>query len=694
MSAVVGALRVSLNIDTAAFDRGLGTAQKGLAGAGAKFEQVGSKLAGVGAKMTVGITGPLAALAASSSKAATESAQAMGQVNAALASMGAASGRTSEQLAALAEKQMKLSTFDDDEILVKSTANLLTFGNIAGEAFDRAQMAALDLATRMGGDLQGATMMIGKALNDPVAGLGKLSKAGIQFTEDQKAQIAAMAASGDAAGAQAIMLAELERQFGGSAKAMRDATPGVDAKQAWGSFQETIGAIVNKVLPPLTALLTRVLDGFNNLSPGMQSTVIGFAAAAAAIGPFTGAIGLALTGVGKVLPLFMKLGPAFTIVKAGFAAMKLAAVTSLPALVPFLVPLGAIALAAGGAYLAFKNWDKITAFVGNMVKGVTGWLKDKLGPIMDWVGDKIKWVADKFKWLDNVVVRNSYIPDMVTSVGAWMGKLPDLMAGPTNAATSATADAFASLQDNLSGMTIEPPGIGDVPDAATDAIGGSPAPGGASADSPATGLLGSLQRIQTGLQGVGDAGRSAFTDVADSILSTAIPALEAMRSATASLGDKIGLIGNALSSLFGAVFGKKFGRVVGAIGQAGASIATAFGGARAMGGPVAAGKSYLVGERGPEMIVPNRAGFVMPNIGRMTMPSRPNLSMPNFLGGANDRGSSQNITVNVNAKDAVLTHTVKDWVMQGVVAATDAGSKLGSAGAQTALYRRHARTIT
>lgn len=36
-------------------------------------------------------------------------------------------------------------------------------------------------------------------------------------------------------------------------------------------------------------------------------------------------------------------------------------------------------------------------------------------------------------------------------------------------------------------------------------------------------------------------------------------------------------------------------------------------GARATGGPVSGGKSYLVGERGPEIITPGVSGYVTPN---------------------------------------------------------------------------------
>lgn len=45
----------------------------------------------------------------------------------------------------------------------------------------------------------------------------------------------------------------------------------------------------------------------------------------------------------------------------------------------------------------------------------------------------------------------------------------------------------------------------------------------------------------------------------------------------------------------------------------GGAIASAFGGARASGGPVHAGTTYLVGERGPEMVTMPRDGYVTPN---------------------------------------------------------------------------------
>jgi hypothetical protein len=59
----------------------------------------------------------------------------------------------------------------------------------------------------------------------------------------------------------------------------------------------------------------------------------------------------------------------------------------------------------------------------------------------------------------------------------------------------------------------------------------------------------------------------------------------------------------------------------------GGAIDNIFGGGRANGGPVNAGTSYVVGERGPELFVPNTSGKIIPN-------------------GGSGRGSTINLTVN------------------------------------------------
>jgi len=62
-----------------------------------------------------------------------------------------------------------------------------------------------------------------------------------------------------------------------------------------------------------------------------------------------------------------------------------------------------------------------------------------------------------------------------------------------------------------------------------------------------------------------------------------------------------------MKSLRGAIAGSGFGQsIIGAIGGT-------FGGARAGGGDVSGGRSYLVGERGPELFIPGSSGTIMSN---------------------------------------------------------------------------------
>jgi hypothetical protein len=52
---------------------------------------------------------------------------------------------------------------------------------------------------------------------------------------------------------------------------------------------------------------------------------------------------------------------------------------------------------------------------------------------------------------------------------------------------------------------------------------------------------------------------------------------------------------------------------LGSTGVAGFGLQQLFGGGRAMGGPVNAGTTYMVGERGPELFMPNASGTIIPN---------------------------------------------------------------------------------
>lgn len=231
---VIKRLSASLSLDTGEFKRGSQDAQN-------EMERLSKRMAAIGATLGVAVVAAFGAVAKAGIEGAIAQKQAVAQVEAALASMGNAAGRTAAQLVATADAQEMSSLFDADVILKQVTANLLTFGNVAGEQFDRAQQAALDMATRLGGEPQAAAIMLGKALNDPIAGITALSRVGVSLSDDQKELIRTMAETGNVAGAQGIILAEVEREFRGAAAAAADATPYRAFQVIMGQIADTVG---------------------------------------------------------------------------------------------------------------------------------------------------------------------------------------------------------------------------------------------------------------------------------------------------------------------------------------------------------------------------------------------------------------------------------------------------------------------
>lgn len=155
----------------------------------------------------------------------SEAQDALAQLEAGIESTGGAAGRSTEELVALSEELQRTTKFSD-EAVQGVEALLLTFTRIRGPEFDDAVGAIADMATRMKGDLQGAALQVGKALNDPILGVTALGRAGVQFTETQKEMIKTFVETNRVVDAQRIILDELETQFGGSAEAARDTLGG------------------------------------------------------------------------------------------------------------------------------------------------------------------------------------------------------------------------------------------------------------------------------------------------------------------------------------------------------------------------------------------------------------------------------------------------------------------------------------
>lgn len=197
---------------------------------------------------------------------AADAQKVMAQTEAVLKSTGTTANGTAQDIANLSEKLMRMTGFEDEAI--QSGANLLlTFKNIRNEAgrgndiFNQTTQAMLDVARAMGTDASTEAIRLGKALNDPIRGITALTRVGIQFTDQQKEQIKALVETGDLMGAQKIILAELQSQFGGSGAAYVTTFAGqLDVlKGELGNMSEEIGFIVMPALQELFAELKELI---------------------------------------------------------------------------------------------------------------------------------------------------------------------------------------------------------------------------------------------------------------------------------------------------------------------------------------------------------------------------------------------------------------------------------------------------
>lgn len=282
-------INIRAGFDMAAFRTSSQNLQKGL-------RKTGKEMEAIGKSMSMALTAPIAGLAALAVFNFDKQAKSIAQVEAGLKSTGGAVGFVSKELQDMASSLQSNSLFGDEDILKNVTAQLLTFTNITGKAFEGAQQVVLDYASRTGRDLMGTSVMIGKALNDPIAGLSALGKAGVQFTDEQKALIKSLVEGGDAAKAQAVILKELETQYGGSAAAAAAAGMGPfkQMSMAIGDLTEDFGKIITEALSPFAIRVKEIAENLKtSLTPQTKKIILLVAALAAGIGPLILVIGTA-----------------------------------------------------------------------------------------------------------------------------------------------------------------------------------------------------------------------------------------------------------------------------------------------------------------------------------------------------------------------------------------------------------------
>ena len=398
-----------------------------------------------------------------------------------LKSTKGASGMTMESLENLSQAMSKNTTFADDEVK-SGEGMLLTFTNIGKNVFPQATAALLDMSQKMGTDTKTQAVQLGKALNDPVKGVTALTKVGVTFTDQQKKQIAAMEKAGNTAGAQKVILAELNKEFGGQAAAAAETYDGKQ-KQVANTMKEIKEIIGSALMPALAALLkpiTPIIQAIGNFVSKNPQLTAAILAVIAVIGTLVGGLSLATTVMGF------------------FTAAQTVA------LGPILLVIAAIAALAAGATLVVTHWQSISGFfigLWNGIKGVFSGIGSWFGSMFDgakqaivntfspsalsdhfngvwksiqstfsnlnpikWGGDLINGIANGIKSaahhvqeaVGNVAqnIRSFLhfsVPDEgpLTDYESWM---PDFMKGLANGIRSSTAPVFNAAKGVASGI--------------------------------------------------------------------------------------------------------------------------------------------------------------------------------------------------------------------------------------------------
>jgi phage-related minor tail protein len=191
---------------------------------------------------------------------------AVAQTNAVLESTRHAAGLTSTEIIGLS-KTISNNTLYQDDMVLSAENMLLTFTNITKDIFPETTQAVLDMSTALGQDLSSSAIQLGKALNDPINGVSALQRVGVTFSNAQQEMIATMVKSGNTMEAQRYILAELNKEFGGSAQsAYESASSVVKLQKSVKDLEQDIGS-------GLTPALNNLFTAFANTTSGMGKNV-------------------------------------------------------------------------------------------------------------------------------------------------------------------------------------------------------------------------------------------------------------------------------------------------------------------------------------------------------------------------------------------------------------------------------------
>tara|TARA_R100001443_G_scaffold116848_1_gene138796 strand:+ start:5321 stop:7135 length:1815 start_codon:yes stop_codon:yes gene_type:complete len=567
-------VNIKLGANIQDFQSKMKLAQKG-------FKKTAASLKKTGKALTMSLTAPLTAFAAASVKAFDTQAQAEAKLSRSLNGNMKAFRRLKKE----AQELQKVTLFGDEETMAAQA--MLTSMGLEEEAVKRLTPLIQDMATTKGMDLRAAADLVAKSVGSST---NALTRYGVEIT--------------GAVGSQERLetaVKGLSKQFEGQARSAAKAGAGGLKQLAnrFGDIMEKIGEMLMPLLNGLVKFLDKTLAAWENLDGGLKIAIVTLGGVLAAIGPMVTLFGTLVSVVGF-----------------------------------FMSPLGAVvaglaALTAAVIYVV----DNMQAFKERFSD--VGWWKNALVQMLQWFIEFnpysliIKGFNKVLDYFGKEPIGNPF-ENMAEGLEQLKVETKDYKT-EFGSFTRAISNAATKTKESLFGLGS---GLG---------VGGQLSAAQTGENSTASGSVNLIEMDVDEMQ--------EEAEVIDTTYGSSLVALKektlALRDATKEFGyamanDFAGSFANAVVSgenflvSMGQIFKDLAKQIMAMIVKAAVLAAlfsfTGLGGAKAAGGStdfiglltgsltgkasggsVVAGQPYMVGEKGPEMFMPNQSGTIIPN---------------------------------------------------------------------------------
>jgi hypothetical protein len=551
-NAVVGALRVNLGLDSAQFTRGARQAQSTMQQLGRRMQQVGAAISVVG-------TGVALAL--------------RGQVNA-MDELAKASLRVGVPVEALSQLQYAAELSDVSLSDLQTSMQRLSRAMVE----DAAAFEAVGIAVRDSAGEMRPVMDVFQDLSDRLAEMPEGAER-TSLAMDLMGRSGANMIPLMAGGAAAIreMMEEADRlgltvsgDTAAAAVAFNDNMTRL--RRTFTGVTRVISAELVPILESLSAMLVGAAEIFQNLSPTTRRFAAAIAGITVVVGPLTVAAGLLVVAL------------------AGISAPVLAVIAAITAL-------SAVVIALWPHFVTLK--DALTALVSDGVEAVSTAFNSMRETLETATTNAVQAVQTRF---NELVQYFAELPARFMEFGR------NIITGLWDGLRESW-DSF-SITDTVRGWG------GTIRDSFANALGmRSPSRvfhqfGEWIVEGLSNGILARAQEPVAAMQGIADQISGPIQSAASQVESAFESAFVGFVTGTRSAQDAIASLMRDLARLAAqAAFRQLFSGMF----SGGGLFSGMFGGARASGGPVSAGKSYLVGEEGPELFTPGSSGAITPN---------------------------------------------------------------------------------